>query len=173
MLLRISREPAIFVFVIELDVRLFLFFFLFFLFFTFSLYSFVLFSSFAHFRLWFCNFLSLVSVLFNPLSFHFFLSPDVFSRIFRFDMSLPFYRDLFSFYFFLSFASSASFESAFPRALFISLALFHASFPFSSNLFFYFVSFLFFSPLPSLIPLFLSFSLLHRPRFTLIAHKEK
>lgn len=41
MLLRISREPAIFVFVIELDVRLFLFFFLFF---TFSLYSFVLFS---------------------------------------------------------------------------------------------------------------------------------
>lgn len=147
----------------------FCFFFIFYFFFIF----FRPFSSFAHFRLWFCNFLSLVSVLFNPLSFHFLLSPDVFSRIFRFDMSLPFYRDLFSFYFFLSFASSASFESAFPRALFISLALFHASFPFSSNLFLYFVSFPFFSPLSSLIPLFLSFSLLHRPRFTLIAHKEK
>lgn len=168
MLLRISREPAIFVFVIELDVRPFGFFFLLFLYILSSF-----FFSFAHFRFWFCNFLSLVSVLFNPLSFHFFLSPDVFSRIFRFDMSLPFYRDLFSFYFFLSFASSASFESAFPRALFISLALFHASFPFSSNLFLYFVSFPFFSPLSPLIPLFLSFSLLHRPRFTLIAHKEK
>lgn len=120
-------------------------------------------------------------VIFFPLSQFFsilshfisFYPPNVFGRIFRFDMSLPFYRDLFSFYFFLSFASSASFESAFPRALFISLALFHASFPFSSNLFLYFVSFPFFSPLPSLIPLFLSFSLLHRPRFTLIAHKEK
>lgn len=71
MLLRISREPAIFVFVIELDVRLFL---LFFLFFTFSLYSFVLFFSFAHFRLWFCNFLSLVSVLFSQSSLISFLS---------------------------------------------------------------------------------------------------
>lgn len=67
MLLRISRDPAIFVFVIELDVRLFsVFFFFIFRFFLIFLRPFF---SFAHFRLWFCNFLSLVSVLFNPLSF--------------------------------------------------------------------------------------------------------
>lgn len=67
----------------------------------------------------------LISVL-----FHFFPFLDVLSRVFRFDESTLF--STFSFYFFLSFASSASFESAFPRALFMSLALFHASFPSSS-----------------------------------------
>lgn len=165
MLLRIPRDPPIFLFVIELNFRLLLFFY-FLLFYI--LPSF--FSSFARFRVWFCNFLCLISAHLRPLSFLSIPWRSQSRLSIRHGSTL---FSTFSFYFFLSFASSASFESAFPRALFMSLALFHASFPSSST-----SSFTSFYPPsslqpPSLISLFLSFSLLRRPRFTLIAHKEK
>lgn len=105
-----------------------------FLFFSFSLLVFLFVcSSIIHilafyfssvcFRVWFWIFLCFVLLLI----FFFFIFRYILSCIFHDSVLLP---SLFPFYFYLSFASSrASFESAFLRELFMSLALFHASVP--------------------------------------------
>lgn len=99
------------------------------LFFYFLLFFYILLSFFLLvFGFGFVIFFGLSQVPLDPLSFHLLMS-----LVASFDSTRVYTSLSFSFYFFLSFASSASFESAFPRALFMSFALLHTSFPFSST----------------------------------------
>lgn len=98
--------------------------------------------------------------------FHFFPFLNVLSRVFH-ESTL---FSIFPFYFFLSFASFRIFRIRFSARAFYVFRSFSRIIP-ALLLFVLFP--LFSQPPPSLIPLFFSFSLLRRPRFTLIAHKEK
>lgn len=120
-----------------------------------------------------CSFDFVIFSAFFHILFHFFLFLDIFSRIFRHESTTLFF-DLFLLFFSLI-CLFRIFRIRFSaRAFYISFTLFHASFPFSStSSFTSFSSSFSLQQLPSLISLFLSFSLLRRPRFTLIAHKEK
>lgn len=133
MLLRISRDPAIFVFVIKLDVRLFLCFLNIFCFF--SLYSSVLFYSFSLiFAFGFVIFFPLSQFLFNPLSFLFIPRRPQSHLSIRHESALL-SRSLFLLFFF-SHLPLPHLSNPLFRARFLCLSLFfthHSRFPQTSS----------------------------------------